>query len=94
MTQEDVAFGSVTRHANRMIYARVAAVLDGSAKELHAAGKAVPLQLDARITELDGHPHIEASTPVDHRELGMTGSPLGIVRDPSKLIVRGRLIRD
>jgi polyisoprenoid-binding protein YceI len=61
--------------------------------QLHAAGKAVPLQFDARVTEVDGHPHVEASTPVDHRELGMTWSPLGILRAPSTLVVRGRLVR-
>ena len=36
------------------------------------------------------------STPApsaDHRELAMTWSPLGILRAPSKLIVRGRLVR-
>jgi polyisoprenoid-binding protein YceI len=59
---------------------------------LHAAGKAIPLDLDARITEADGQPRIEATTTADHRELGMTWSPLGILRSPSKLIVRGRLI--
>lgn len=36
---------------------------------------------------------IEAVTEADHRELGMTWSPLGILRAPSKLIVRGRLVR-
>ena len=60
--------------------------------KLHATGKAVPLELDARLTQVDGHPHIEATTSADHRELGMTWSPLGILRAPSKLIVRGRLI--
>lgn len=32
-------------------------------------------------------------THADHRELGMTWSPLGILRAPSRLIVRGHLIR-
>jgi polyisoprenoid-binding protein YceI len=62
--------------------------------QLHAAGKAVPLQLDAHITEVDGHPRLEATTPVDHRQLGMTWSPLGIMRAPSTLVVRGRLIKN
>jgi hypothetical protein len=35
-----------------------------------------------------------ATVPVaDHRELGMLWSPMGILRAPSKLIVRGRLVR-
>ena len=59
---------------------------------LHAAGKSIPLELDARITETDAGPRIEATTTADHRELGMTWSPLGILRPPSTLIVRGRLI--
>lgn len=32
-------------------------------------------------------------TEADHREPGMTWSPPGILRAPSKLIVRGRLVR-
>jgi polyisoprenoid-binding protein YceI len=57
--------------------------------ELHAAGRRIPLQIDATVREIDGELEIEA----DHRKLGMTWSPLGIVRAPSKLIVRGRLVR-
>ena len=37
---------------------------------------------------------IEATTTVDHRVLGMTWSPLGILRSPSTLIVRGRLVHE
>lgn len=47
---------------------------------LYAGGKHVPLETDATAL-------------VDHRQLGMTWSPLGIVRAPSKLIVRGCLVR-
>ncbi|MDX6524941.1 MAG: hypothetical protein QOI43_452, partial [Gaiellales bacterium] len=36
---------------------------------------------------------IEASALADHRELGMVLSPLGVTRTPSKLVVRGRLVR-
>ena len=61
--------------------------------QLHAAGKQVPLDLDATVNRVDGEPEIEAVTHADHRALGMTWSPLGILRAPSKLIVRGRLIR-
>jgi polyisoprenoid-binding protein YceI len=60
--------------------------------QLHAAGKTVSLALDARVSEVDGQPHIEATTSADHRNLGMTWSPLGILRAPSTLVVRGRLI--
>jgi polyisoprenoid-binding protein YceI len=61
--------------------------------QLHAAGKQVPLELDATLREVGGELEVEAVTHADHRELGMTWSPLGIMRAPSKLIVRGRLVR-
>jgi hypothetical protein len=43
---------------------------------------------------VDGQPEIEAITYADHRRLGMTWSPVGALRAPSKLIVRGRLFRE
>ena len=61
--------------------------------ELHAAGKRIPLELDATLRAVDGELEIEAETHADHRELGMTWSPLGIMRAPSTLVVRGRLTR-
>ena len=61
--------------------------------QLHAAGKQVPLELDASVGWVDGEPEIEAVTHADHRLLGMMWSPLGILRAPSKLIVRGRMTR-
>jgi polyisoprenoid-binding protein YceI len=60
--------------------------------ELHAAGRQVPLKVEAALRQVDGEFEVEATALVDHRELGMTWSPLGILRAPSKLIVRGRLI--
>jgi polyisoprenoid-binding protein YceI len=74
------------------------ATLDGDtlrmSGQLHAAGKRIPLDLTAalRPTE-DGEVELEAVTEADHRKLGMTWSPMGILRAPSKLIVRGRLVR-
>ena len=44
------------------------------------------------MREVDGELEVEASALADHRKLGMTWSPLGILRAPSKLIVRGRLV--
>jgi polyisoprenoid-binding protein YceI len=61
--------------------------------ELHAAGRQIPLELDAKVREIDGELEIDAVADADHRKLGMTWSPLGILRAPSKLIVRGRLVR-
>jgi hypothetical protein len=45
------------------------------------------------VREIDGEVEIEAVTEADHREPGMIWSPLGILRAPSKSIVRGRLVR-
>jgi polyisoprenoid-binding protein YceI len=59
---------------------------------LHAAGRSIPLDIDAAMREVDGELEVEASALADHRKLGMTWSPLGILRAPSKLIVRGRLV--
>ena len=61
--------------------------------QLHAAGRQIPLELDATVREMGGELEIEAVTDADHRELGMNWSPLGILRAPSKLIVRGHLVR-
>jgi polyisoprenoid-binding protein YceI len=61
--------------------------------QLHAAGKTIPLELDASLSHVDGELEVQAITHADHRELGMTWSPLGILRAPSKLIVSGHLIR-
>jgi polyisoprenoid-binding protein YceI len=60
---------------------------------LHAAGKTIPLAFDASVRPADDGFEIEASTTSDHRALGMTWSPLGIMRSPSTLAVRGHLIR-
>jgi polyisoprenoid-binding protein YceI len=59
---------------------------------LHAAGKRIPLEIDATLRELEGELEVEATALADHRRLGMTWSPLGILRAPSWLVIRGRLI--
>lgn len=61
--------------------------------QLHAAGKHIQLDVDATITPAGDEFEIEADALADHRELGMTWSPMGILRAPSKLIIRGRLVR-
>jgi hypothetical protein len=45
------------------------------------------------VTEAGEEFEIEAAALVDQRQLGMTWSPPGMIRAPSKLIVRGRLVR-
>jgi polyisoprenoid-binding protein YceI len=61
---------------------------------LHAAGQHVPVEVDATLRTVGDELEADASTEVDHRELGMTWSPLGTLRPPSRLTVRGRLVRD
>lgn len=65
-------------------------VVDG---RLEAAGKQSPLELTATVREVDGELEIDAGTHADHGEQGMSWSPLGILRAPSTLIVRGPLVR-
>ena len=60
---------------------------------LYAAGKQVPVDVDATVTPAGEEFEIEASAVVDHRELGMRFSPLGMVGDHTRLVVRGRLVR-
>jgi polyisoprenoid-binding protein YceI len=89
-------FFDVERHP-QVRFVSDSARLDGDTLhargQLQAAGREIPLELDATVREIDGELEIEAVTEADHRELGMTWSPLGIMRAPSKLIVRGRLVR-
>ena len=89
-------FFDVENHP-QLRFASDTATLDGNtlrvAGELHAAGMHIPLQLDATVTPIGEELEIDASALADHRELGMRWSPLGIMRAPSKLIVRGRLVR-
>ncbi len=90
-------FFAIDEHPN------VRFVSDGAARigerlhvhgELHSGGKSVPLEVVATL-ERDGDEYdIAAETTVDQRELGMTHSPLRMLRHPAKLFVRGRLVRD
>jgi polyisoprenoid-binding protein YceI len=61
---------------------------------LHAAGKKIPLNVAATLRPLADELELAATTCADQRRLGMTWSPLGMTRAPSKLIIRGRLIPD
>jgi polyisoprenoid-binding protein YceI len=61
---------------------------------LEAAGKAVPVELRATLTLIDGQPVIEAETTVNRHDFGMTWNRLGMVGTPSKLFVRGNLVRE
>jgi polyisoprenoid-binding protein YceI len=58
---------------------------------LEAAGGKVPVALEATVREEADELEIEATTAVDQRELGMTFSPLGMIRTPATLHVKARL---
>jgi polyisoprenoid-binding protein YceI len=90
-------FFDVERHAHVRFTSGSASADGDSLKvrgQLHAAGKQIPLELDAAVRSVDGELEVEAVTYADQRQLGMTWSPLAMVRAPSKLIVRARLIRE
>jgi polyisoprenoid-binding protein YceI len=61
---------------------------------LEAAGGRVPVALEATVREEGDELEIEATTTVDQRELGMTFSPLGVIRTPATLHVKARLTPD
>jgi polyisoprenoid-binding protein YceI len=62
--------------------------------QLEAAGGNVPVALEATVRDEGDELEIEATTTVDQRELGMTFSPLGMIRTPATLHVRARLTPD
>jgi polyisoprenoid-binding protein YceI len=59
--------------------------------DLEAAGNKVSQSLEAAVRRLDDELEVEAATTVDHRLLGMTWSPLGMLRSPSALRIKARL---
>ena len=59
---------------------------------LYAAGKSVPLEIDATAKQDDDGLEVDAAAEVDQRQLGMTWSPLGITRTPTRLLVHARLV--
>ncbi len=61
---------------------------------LHVAGQSIALGLNASLRKVGDELEVHVSTRVDHRELGMTHSTLGMIRTPSELTVRGRLVKD
>ena len=90
------AFFDVANHPRVRFEADAAELAGGTLKVrglLYVAGKHVPVDVDATVTQVGDEFEIEAGASVDQRELGMTWSPLGLVRAPSELTVRGRLVR-
>ncbi|HEY2477229.1 MAG TPA: YceI family protein [Solirubrobacterales bacterium] len=60
---------------------------------LQAAGRSVPIDAFATVRQAGEEFEIEAGAVVDQRQLGMTFIPLGMLRPPARLAVRGRLVR-
>jgi polyisoprenoid-binding protein YceI len=60
--------------------------------QLSARGRSIPLDFEAHVRRIDGELEIEATTVANHRELGMTWSPLGMIPPRSELVVKGRLV--
>ena len=73
------------------------ATLDGDTLKvrgrLYAAGKSLPLELEASLRPVGDDVEIDARTYADHRKLGMSHGILGMIPTPSELIVHGRLVR-
>jgi polyisoprenoid-binding protein YceI len=61
---------------------------------LSAANRSEPLRLVATLRRVGAELEIEATAEVDQRRLGMTYTMLGAIRTPTRLTVRGRLVRD
>ena len=61
---------------------------------LHARGAGMPLDVDATLRRAGDELEVEGVTVADHHQLGMTWNQMGMIRTPSRLIVKGRLVRD
>jgi polyisoprenoid-binding protein YceI len=59
---------------------------------LYAGGESIPLDLNARLMQIGDELEVDVTTTIDHNELGMTHSTLGMIRTPTELTVRGRLV--
>ncbi len=83
-------------HHPQVRFVSDAAALEGTTLKvrgrLDAAGRSIPVELDATVHTVEGGVEIEAMTRAPHHELGMTWSPLGMARPHSTLIVKGRLV--
>jgi polyisoprenoid-binding protein YceI len=62
--------------------------------ELEAAGGRARLQVEVTVEHADGRLRLDAAATVDQRQLGMTWSPLGVIRAPTALSVHARLRRE
>ena len=61
---------------------------------LHAHGESVPLTIDATLHRAGDVLELAAVADVDQRLLGMTFSPLAMIRSPTTLVIKGTLVPD
>lgn len=61
------------------------------AGELEVAGTRVALELRPDIYRASDHLEVDLTTILDQREFGMTWSPLGIARTPTRIVVHANL---
>jgi polyisoprenoid-binding protein YceI len=62
--------------------------------ELEAVGERAPLQVEVAVEHAGGRLDLDAAATVDQRQLGMTFSPLGVIRYATALSVHARLRRE
>lgn len=90
------AFFDVARHPV-VEFVSDDAALDGPRLRLRgtleAAGKQLPIEIDAAVSVVGSELEVDGGTQADHRNLDMTWSPLGMLRAPSRLVVHARLTR-
>jgi polyisoprenoid-binding protein YceI len=91
------AFLDVEEHPEICFVSETAA-LDGERLtiqgRLHAKGTSMPLSLEATLRDLGDRLEVEAAAEADHRTLGITWNTLGLVGTPSRLTLKGVLVRD
>jgi len=61
---------------------------------LHAGGASMPLDIDATLRRAGNELEVDAVTDADQHQLGMTLKLMGTLGTPSRLVVKGRLVRD
>jgi polyisoprenoid-binding protein YceI len=64
------------------------------AGNLEAAGKSVPVQLDAELKHVGDEIEIEAEATVDQNGFDMSKGPFGMIRTPATVNVKARLVSE
>jgi polyisoprenoid-binding protein YceI len=61
---------------------------------LSVRGESMPLDIEAGLRRAGDVLELAAVADVDQRRLGMTWSPLAMIRTPTTLVVKGTLVPD